>query len=225
MQLDKGVIIVIAAPGGTGKGTVIKQYLETYTDTLYSISCTSRAKRENDNVSSYYYVSKEEFENMIKNDELLEYVMFCDNYYGTPKKYIIDEINKNNDVLLELEYIGALNVKQKFAEAKLIFLLPPNFDELYNRLHNRGTDSEERIHQRLSKAKEEVLNAKKFDYLVINDKIDDTIELIRAITIFEKEKESCREDLREMAEACSAKYQKNIDFIDDFLNELNKKIN
>lgn len=217
---NKGIVVVIAAPGGTGKGTVISKYLNTHKDIKLSISCTSRTRRTDDKEGSYFFKTKEEFEQMIKNDELLEYVEFCGNYYGTPKSFITECIEKNCDVLLELEYIGALNVKKKFPQALLIFILPPSYEELRKRLEIRGSDSPERIAQRLAKSKDEVESAKEFDYLIINDNLDDTINTLYAVINYEKHKDNCSNELLDVAENCKISKNKNYEFINNFLNQI-----
>lgn len=220
MSSNKGLVVIITAPGGTGKGTVIKKLLKENKHIKYSVSCTSRAKRENDAASNYHYITKEKFEKMIDNDQLFEYVQFCDNYYGTPKEFILNTIEQNDDIILELEYQGALTLKNKFPEARIIFLLPPTFNELKHRLYHRHNDDKDRIIQRLTKSEDEVGNAHKFDYLVINDILNDTIRIIETIIKFEKDRNSCTIDEIKSVESCIINKEANIKFINNFLKDI-----
>lgn len=217
---SRGLLVVISAPGGAGKGTLIKKYLEMNKNIKLSISCTSRPKRTDDSERSYYFLERSQFEEMIRNDELFEYVEFCGNYYGTPKKFIMDNVNRKNDVILELDYVGALTIKQKFPQAVIIFILPPSVNILRKRLEIRGSDSFDRIAERLTKAKEEAANAKKFDYLVINDNIDDTLQIIDSIISFEKNSSICTEAVKKIARASKVDTIDNLVFIDKFISEL-----
>lgn len=185
----KGLLIVLSGPSGTGKGTLCKKILEKNdreNKIILSISATTRSPRgtEMDGVD-YFFLSKEKFEAMIKNDELLEFADVFGNFYGTPKKFVQDKLNEGVDVLLEIDTQGALKIKEKFSEAILIFLLPPSFEELERRLRTRGTDSENVIERRLHDAKIEFTRLKFYDYFVVNDTIEKAVKIFESILIAE----------------------------------------
>ncbi len=179
--MSKGKLIVISGPAGTGKGTVINGLMERKRYAL-SVSATTRAPRgfEQDGIN-YFFKTVDEFEEMIKNGEFLEYAKFVDNYYGTPKKYVLQKLEEGKNVLLEIEVQGALQVKENYPEATLIFLLPPSMDELESRLRGRDTDSEETIVKRLARAKEEMEYKDKYDYQVVNLEVEQAVEEIEKI--------------------------------------------
>ena len=179
--MSKGKLIVISGPAGTGKGTVINGLMERKRYAL-SVSATTRAPRgfEQDGIN-YFFKTVDEFEEMIKNGEFLEYAKFVDNYYGTPKKYVLQKLEEGKNVLLEIEVQGALQVKKNYPEATLIFLLPPSMDELESRLRGRATDSEETIVKRLARAKEEMEYKDKYDYQVVNLEVDQAVQEIEKI--------------------------------------------
>ena len=185
---DKGLLLIISGFSGTGKGTVINRLLSEHGD-LYSlsVSATTRQPRdgERDGIE-YFFKTTEEFELMIKNDELIEYACYVKNYYGTPKKYVEDRLAEGKNVILEIEIQGALDVKKLYPDSVLIFLLPPSIRELENRLRQRGSESDEVINERLSRAVAEVSSAYDYDYIVINDDIDDCCKAINTITNAEK---------------------------------------
>lgn len=179
--MKKGRLIVISGPAGTGKGTVVNGLMERERYAL-SVSATTRAPRgfEQDGIN-YFFKTVEEFEEMIKNGEFLEYAKFVDNYYGTPKKYVLDKLEEGKNVLLEIEVQGALQVKKNYPDATLIFLLPPSMDELESRLRGRATDSEETILKRLARAEEEMSYKDKYDYQVVNLEVEQAVEEIENI--------------------------------------------
>ena len=179
--MTKGKLIVVSGPAGTGKGTVINGLMERERYAL-SVSATTRAPRgfEQDGIN-YFFKTVEEFEEMIKNGEFLEYAKFVGNYYGTPKKYVLQKLEEGKNVLLEIEVQGALQVKQNYPEATLIFLLPPSMDELESRLRGRATDSEETIVKRLARAKEEMEYKDKYDYQVVNLEVEQAVQEIEKI--------------------------------------------
>ncbi|MFD1849109.1 guanylate kinase [Oceanobacillus bengalensis] len=179
---EKGILFILSGPSGVGKGTVRKRLFEKATDLQYSISMTTRAMRpgETDGVD-YFYKSKEEFENLIEQNELLEYAKYVDNYYGTPRKYVEETLAKGLDVFLEIEVQGAMQVKDNFPEGVFIFLFPPSLDELKNRIVNRGTETEDLVLNRLKEARKEIEMMDAYDYVVVNDQVDHAVAKVEAI--------------------------------------------
>lgn len=177
-----GLLIVISGPAGVGKGTICKAYMDKYPDASLSRSATTRAPRvgETDGVE-YDFVSKEDFEYMIDKNELIEYVNVFDNYYGTPKKYVQETTGSGKDVILEIEIVGAMNVKKMYEDAVLIFVMPPSAQVLEKRLRDRATDSDEQIKKRLSRMIEEVREMQNYDYFVVNDTVEKSVEQVRTI--------------------------------------------
>ncbi len=179
---DRGILIVVSGFAGSGKGTVMKELVSGYDNYALSISATTRGIRqgEEDGVH-YFFVTEKKFEEMIEKDELLEYARYVSNYYGTPKDYVFKKLEEGYDVILEIETQGALKVKEKYPDTLLIFIMPPTADEIYNRLVKRGTETEEVIMKRMRKAGEEVAFIEKYDFLVINDKLDECIKKVHDI--------------------------------------------
>lgn len=182
---DRGVLTVISGFSGAGKGTVVKQLLQKY-DYGLSISATTRSPREGEQDGrEYFFKTKEEFEEMIREHQLIEYAQYVGNYYGTPKEYVVQQLEQGKDVILEIEMQGALHVREIIPEVNLIFLTPPTVDELEKRLVGRGTETAEVIKERMARAKEESDYMKDYDYIVINDDLDECVEnvhhLIRSL--------------------------------------------
>ncbi len=175
-------LLVISGSSGVGKGTVIKSLLERCPDLNLSISCTTRQPRpgEKDGVN-YFFVTREDFNKSINNDEFVEWAEFSGNLYGTKKSYIEKCIANNKNVLLEIETQGALQVKEKMPNAVLIFIAPPSLEELEARLRGRHTETEEAIQKRLEFVKLEIENSKQYDYVVINDTVDNAVNQILKI--------------------------------------------
>ena len=188
---EKGLMISVSGPSGVGKGTIIEAIRKMFPDCKHSISVTTRPPRgeEQDGVE-YYFRTKEEFEKLVKEGEIIEYDMYVDNYYGTPATPLIEKSNRGDDVLLDITIAGSLALKRKFPQAVTIFILPPSFKKLEERLKGRGTESLELVQKRLEKAREEVLSAEKFDYVVVNDDLQTAVDNIVAIMKAEK----CRYD-------------------------------
>ena len=192
--MSKGILIVVSAPAGCGKDTILEQALKANGNLFYSVSATSRAMRpgETDGVS-YFFKTREQFEQMIKDGELLEYTEYVGNYYGTPRKAVMDMLEAGKDVVLKIEIEGAANVRRMFPGCTMVFILPPSFAELERRLHKRGTETEEVIKQRLETARRELKFAENYDYLITNAALEDAVDDFLAVVRAEK----CRRDNRE----------------------------
>jgi len=182
MSGSKGKLVVISAPSGTGKGTVINELLKLRPDFVFSVSATTRKPRpgEADGVE-YRFLSHEQFNEMIEDDEFLEYAKYVDEYYGTPVKPIKESIDSGVTVILDIEVQGAKQVMSKDIDALTIFITAPDMEELENRLRGRGTDSDEKIISRLERAKQELEEKKHYDYVVINDSASRAAEEILSI--------------------------------------------
>lgn len=180
---DKGMLIVISGPSGVGKGTVRKALFDRRGHRLvYSISMTTRKPREGEvDGVDYYFVTREEFQKRIDNNQFLEWAEFVGNYYGTPKDKVEEQIEAGKEVVLEIEVNGALQVLKQVKDAVSIFIVPPGRQALYDRLRNRGTEPEELIKERVNKANREFKLAHKYDYIVVNDDVDNAADRIMAI--------------------------------------------
>jgi guanylate kinase len=184
MKLNqRGLLIVISGPSGVGKGTVRKALFEMpEQEFVYSVSMTTRAPREEEvDGVDYYFVSKEDFQKQIEDDNLLEYAEFVGNYYGTPKDKVEAFLNMGKEVILEIEVNGAQQVREQCKDAVFIFLVPPTRKALYDRLKSRGTESEEKIKARIAKADREFKLAHQYDYIVVNDEVHNAADRIMAI--------------------------------------------
>ena len=179
----QGLLIVLSGPSGVGKGTVREALFKRADhDLVYSISMTTRLPRAGEeNGREYYFVTREEFEKNIQEGKMLEYAEFVGNYYGTPLTAIKQQLNEGHEVVLEIEVQGALQVREKMKDAIFVFIAPPSMDALYNRLKSRGTESEAVIQSRIDKAKRELDLAYKYDYIVVNDTVDNAADRIMAI--------------------------------------------
>lgn len=188
---EKGNLIVISGPSGSGKGTIINEVLKRNKNCWLSVSMTSRKIRPGDveNVS-YYFVTEEEFEENIKKDNFLEYAKYNNNYYGTPKSEIAKKLDNGIDVILEIEIQGALQIKEKVKEALFIFIMPPSMEELKNRLISRNTDSMDKIIERFKIAYKEINEVTKYNYVVVNDDLNEAVDKVNSIILAEK----CRVD-------------------------------
>ena len=187
-----GQLIVISAPSGAGKDTVVKELMKRDSNNLWvSVSATSRSPREGEKDGvDYYFLTKEEFEKKIEEDFFIEYTNYAGNYYGTPKKYIKDKIDQGIDVILIIEIEGASNIKKLVPEAIFIFIMPPSLKELVRRLKTRGTETNEKIMKRFHEAYKEVNDVSKYNYVVVNDKLVEAVDKVEAILKAEK----CRVD-------------------------------
>ena len=185
--MDGGFLLVLSGPSGSGKGTVSESLMKNNDDIIFSTSVTTRTPRPGEvNGENYFFASREEFEKMVENDELLEHAFVHTNYYGTPRKFVFDEIEKGEIVLLEIDVQGALQIKEKYKEAVFIFLIPPTMDELRSRLVKRDTETEDEIETRYRNAFKELDFVGEYDYFVINDVIDNAVKDIETIIAAEK---------------------------------------
>ena len=195
-QKERGSLIVISAPSGAGKGSIINKLVEHNKDSLWvSVSTTSRAMRSNDIPGvTYNFVSEEEFKKKIDEGYFLEYTNYSGNYYGTPKENIISKLKQGIDVILEIEIEGASNVKKIFPEAICIFIMPPTLRELLRRLKLRGTDTDEKIIKRFRKAYQEINEVTKYNYVVVNDYLDTAVSKVEEIHELLMDKDFINED-------------------------------
>lgn len=183
----KGLLIVISGPSGCGKGTLIKGLMQGDKNIKYSVSATTRKPRPGEvDGESYFFVTKQAFEKEIASGGMLEYAEYCDNYYGTPKSYVDKCLEKGNDIILEIEVVGACKLMQQGVNAVYIFVVPPSLSELRARLEGRKTEAQEVVEKRLAQAIREIPLAEKYNYIVINDVVDDGIERLKSIIISEK---------------------------------------
>lgn len=187
MEQNHGLLIVLSGPSGAGKGTLCQELLKQMPHLKYSVSATTRQPRQGEvDGLHYYFRSREEFQAMIEGDELLEWAEFCGNYYGTPKFSVEQAIQAGNDVILEIEIQGALQIKKRFPQGVFIFIVPPSMDELSQRIHKRGTESEEVIQRRLQTALQELEYVTEYDYVVVNDEVPLAVDKLKCILVAEK---------------------------------------
>ena len=203
---DQGILVVVSGFSGAGKGTLMKALLEKYHNYALSISATTRKPRVGEvDGREYFFATRERFEEMIAKEELIEYAQYVDNYYGTPRQYVFQQMADGKDVILEIEIQGALKIKEKFPEALLLFVLPPSADVLKERLIGRGTESMEVIQARLHRASEEAAGMNSYDYILVNDKVD-----------------VCVEEMHQLIQAQHNRVSSNLDFIEQMKQELKK---
>lgn len=178
----KGILIVVSGFSGAGKGTLMKKLMEEYDNYALSISMTTRNPRPGEEDGrEYFFVTKEQFEEKIGQEGLIEYANYCGNYYGTPRAYVEQQLEAGKDVILEIEIQGALKIKEKFPTALLLFVMPPSAKELRRRLIGRGTETQEVIDQRMHRAMEEAQGIERYDYIVINDQLEECVKELHAI--------------------------------------------
>lgn len=188
MVNNKGLLIVISGPSAVGKGTICKELIKRGIDNLeLSVSATTRRPRQGEiDGINYYFKEKEVFEKMIESEDFLEFARVYDNYYGTPKKNVMDKISNGKDVILEIDIQGAKQVKRNYEDGIFIFIMPPSFKELKNRIVKRGTETQKDMDKRMTCAFEEVQQAKYYDYIVVNDNLNSAVEKIYCIIKAEK---------------------------------------
>jgi guanylate kinase len=202
MKKEKGLLIVLSGPAGVGKGAVCTALRHENTSVQYSVSATTRSPREGEQDGvNYFFKTREQFEEMIKNDQLLEWAEYVGNYYGTPIEYVRETIESGQDIILEIEVQGALKVRERFPEGVFIFLMPPILAELRSRIVGRGTETEDIINKRMTVAREEIEMMKKYDYVVENDEVQLAVDRIKAIVTAEHcKRERLIEKYKELVE-------------------------
>ena len=206
MTNGQGILVVVSGFSGAGKGTLMKALLEKYHNYALSISATTRSPREGEQDGrEYFFVTRDKFESMIEERELIEYAQYVNNYYGTPRQYVFQQMADGKDVILEIEIQGALKIKERFPEALLLFVMPPSADELKHRLTSRGTETADVIAARLHRAAEEPTGINSYDYILVNDQID-----------------TCVEEMHQLIQAQHNKVSNNLDFIEQMKEELKK---
>lgn len=203
---NKGILVVVSGFSGAGKGTLMKALMEKYDNYALSISATTRSPREGEEHGrEYFFISEEEFEKKIEYDELIEYARYVNHYYGTPRDYVEQKMNEGKDVILEIEIQGALKVKEKYPETLLLFVMPPSAEELRRRLTGRGTETADVIEARLKRAADEAKDMDRYDYILVNDKIDE-----------------CVVQMHNLIQCQHHKVSQNMDFINQMKEELKK---
>ena len=187
MEQNHGLLIILSGPSGAGKGTICHELLRQMPNLRYSVSSTTRCPRPGEVEGiHYYFTPRQEFEAMLARDELLEWAEFCDNYYGTPRFAVEQALREGLDVILEIEIQGALQIKKRFPQGVFTFIVPPSMDVLSERIHKRGTETEEVIQKRLATAVQELGYVSEYDYVVINDEVPVAVDKLKSILIAEK---------------------------------------
>lgn len=201
----KGILAVVSGFSGAGKGTLMKELLNQHQDQYaLSISATTRKPREGEEHGrEYFFLTVEEFQNMIAEDALIEHACYVGNYYGTPRSYVEEQMAAGRDVILEIEIQGALEVKKKFPDTLLLFVTPPSAEVLEDRLRGRGTETEEVIRERLKRASQEAMYMDQYDYILVNDNL-----------------ETCVEQMHQLIQSQHEKVSENLDFIEEMKTEL-----
>lgn len=185
----KGLLLVVSGPSGAGKGTICKALLNKNDQIKLSVSATTRKPRNGEvHGVNYFFIEKEEFTKMVDNGEFLEYAQIYDNFYGTPKAAIIECLEKGQDVILEIEMQGARQIKEVYPEGVFIFVLPPSLEELKSRIVGRGTETQEEIEKRFSCAFEEINQIVNYDYFIVNEDVEKSVNDVEAIILSEKNK-------------------------------------
>ncbi len=202
----KGIIIVVSGFSGVGKGTIMKQLVAQYDRYALSISATTRDPRPGEeNGREYFFISNDEFEKLIEKNGLIEHAGYVNHYYGTPRKFVEDKLAEGKDVILEIEIQGALQIRKQYPDAVLLFVMPPSAEVLRNRLIGRGIETAEVIEQRLKRAREESVGIEEYDYIVINDDLEECVKRVNSII-----------------ETAHGTPSRNLDFIETIRKELNE---
>lgn len=193
---QQGILAVVSGFSGAGKGTLMKALLEKHDNYALSISATTRKPREGEvHGREYFFLTVEEFEDLIAKDQLIEHARYVSNYYGTPRSYVEEKMAEGKDVILEIEIQGALKVKEKFPETLLVFVVPPSAEELKKRLIGRGTETMEVIEQRMKRATEEAEEMDSYDYILVNDDLDKAVEDLHNLIQSQHMQASCNAEL------------------------------
>ncbi len=201
---ERGILAVVSGFSGAGKGTLMKELLRRYDNYALSVSATTRPAREGEvHGREYFFVTEEEFERLIREEQLIEYAKYVKHFYGTPKRYVLEQLEAGRDVILEIDIQGALKVKTQFPDTLLLFVTAPDAAELRRRLAGRGSENEEVIRERLARAKEEAAGIGSYDYLLINDDLD-----------------ACVEEMHHIIQAQHARVDHNRRFIEKIRGEL-----
>ena len=212
--MNKGILVVASGFSGAGKGTIMKKLMSEHGENYaLSISATTRAPRQGEEHGvDYFFITTEEFEAMIERDELVEYAKYVSNYYGTPKAYVEEQLNAGKNVILEIEIQGALKIKEKFPETVLMFITAPSAEQLKERLVGRGTETQEVVDARMSRAYEESLGVENYDYLVVNDDLEECVALVNEIIN--------KEGKNDTSDMDNYRVSSNIEFINNMRKEL-----
>lgn len=194
--MNKGLLFVVSAPAGCGKDTILEKVFEKSENAAYSVSATTRAPRpgEVDGVH-YFFRTREGFEQMIRDNAVLEYTEYCGNYYGTPRSGVEQKLAQGKDVILKIEVNGAMNVKKLYPDCTLVFILPPSMAELERRLRKRGTETEDKIKERTAQARAELEYAKNYDYLIVNGELETAVDDLIAVMRAEKQRRDRQQTL------------------------------
>ena len=180
--MSRGVLVVVSGFSGAGKGTIMKSLMAKYDNYALSVSATTRNPRPGEEDGrEYFFRTREEFEKMIDQDQLIEYAQYVGNYYGTPKAYVEEQLSQGRDVILEIEIQGARKIKKKFPDAVLVFVTAPSMEELKERLVGRGTETQTVIRQRLARASQEAEGVEEYDYLLVNDELDQAVDRLHNV--------------------------------------------
>jgi len=194
--MNKGKLFIISGPSGSGKDTLLQELFKVRPEIKFSISSITRPMRQGEvEGGKYHFISREEFEELIKNDALLEYNIFVGNYYGTPKAPVVEALDRGEDMILELDVNGAALVKQKMPEAISVFIMPPSFEVLKNRLSSRGTEAPEVVQKRLNVALGEIKRAADYDFIVVNDKLNEATNDLLSVILGQKLKTESEKDI------------------------------
>lgn len=187
MKSDRGVLLVVSGPSGAGKGTLVQEYVRRNPEVFLSVSATTRKPREGEaDGVSYFFKSRSEFKKMIERDELIEYAEYCGNFYGTPRRQIEEFLASGRDVILEIEVQGAMKVRSKTPDGVYVFVLPPGMEELRRRIIGRGSETEETLQLRLDRAQKEYAFINQYNYVVVNDTLDEAVQDLDNILKAEK---------------------------------------
>ena len=189
--MNKGILVVVSGFSGAGKGTVMKRLMEKYDGYALSVSATTRKPRPGEEDGrEYFFRTRDEFEKLIEEDALLEYARYVENYYGTPRSYVEEQLQAGRNVILEIEIQGAMKIKEKIPEALLVFVTPPTVEELERRLTGRGTETAQVIVDRLARAGEEAEGMGQYDYILVNDTVEECVDHLHQIIVSEHSRAS-----------------------------------